>query len=85
VRSNRPWIAACTASSVVAMAMLVAGLAAGSVASLPLGVAAFFAHRRFQRRSLIRRMGPALAASKGELPETSRDNVRFPSAPPALG
>jgi hypothetical protein len=42
----------------------------------------FFAHRALQRRRLTRLMGPALSASKGELPAPARDTERFPEAPP---
>lgn len=48
-----------------------------SVIGLPLGVAlavtSYRALRRHDRRRLIARMGPALAASKGELPQPSRE------------
>lgn len=64
------------------MGLLVAGLASLTPLGLPLGVAAHVAHRRLQRRGLIRRMGPALSASIGELPPAPRDTEKFPDAPP---
>jgi hypothetical protein len=58
--------------------MLVAHLTVGIVIGIPLGVATFFGLRVMQRRGLIARMGPALSASKGELPPPER-KPEFPN------
>jgi hypothetical protein len=84
-RAMRPWLSGGVTGSGFALAMLVAGLPGVTVVGLPLGIAAFFAHRVLQRRRLTRLMGPALAASKGELPPPGKDFERFPDAPPPRG
>ena len=80
-RSARPWVSSAVVGVGVAVGMLVAGLASLTLLGLPLGVATHVAHRRVQRRRLIQRMGPALAASIGELPPPARDTEKFPDAP----
>jgi hypothetical protein len=77
-RSARPWVSSAVVGVGVAVGLLVAGLASLTLLGLPLGVATHVAHRRVQRRRLIRRMGPALAASVGELPSPSRETEKFP-------
>ena len=84
-RAMRPWLSGGVTGSGFALAMLVAGLPGVTVVGLPLGIAAFFAHRVLQRRRLTRLMGPALAASKGELPPPGKDFERFPDSPPPRG
>jgi hypothetical protein len=79
-RSGRPWVAGGVVGSGFALAMLVCGLPGVTVVGLPVGIATFFAHRVWQRRRLTRLMGPALAASRGELPPPKREE-RFPDAP----
>lgn len=80
-RSARPWVSSAVVGVGVAMGMLAAGLASLTLLGLPLGVAAHVAHRKLQRRGLIRRMGPGLSASVGELPPPTRDTEKFPDAP----
>jgi hypothetical protein len=82
-RSVRPWLSGGVTGSGFALAMLVAGLPGVTIVGLPLGIATFFAHRVLQRRRLTRLMGPALSASKGELPPPERDFERFPPPPPS--
>ena len=81
-RSGRPWVSGGVTGSGVALAMLVAGLPTVTLVGLPVGIAVFFAHRVLQRRRLTRLMGPALSASKGELPAPARETEKFPDAPP---
>ena len=79
-RATRPWITGGAAGAASVVGMLAAGVAAGVLIALPVAAGVLFAHRVLQRRSLIRRMGPALAASKGELPPEPRNTDRFPEA-----
>ena len=81
-RSGRPWVSSGVVGVGVAMGLLVAGLASFAVLGLPIGIATHVAHRRLQRRWLIRRMGPGLSASVGELPPPARETEKFPDAPP---
>jgi hypothetical protein len=81
-RSVRPWVSSTVVGVGVAMGMLVAGLASFTLLGLPIGVATHVAHRRLQRRRLIRQMGPGLSASVGELPAAPRETEKFPDAPP---
>ncbi len=72
-RANGRWITAGVTGTVVALGTLVAHAATASVIGIPFGIAMFFGLRSWQRATLIKRMGPALAASKGELPGLPRN------------
>jgi hypothetical protein len=81
-RSTGRWIGASVTGVTSAFVAMVTGAALfAPVIGLPLGVATFFLSRVWQRASLVQKMGPALAASKGELPPAP-DEPKFPDAPP---
>lgn len=66
-----------TASGGVGVAVTLGFLAlhtvAGILVGIPCTIATFLALRWYQRRRLIAKMGPRLAASQGELPPLPRD------------
>jgi hypothetical protein len=72
------------ASGVVfALGTLVTHVATASIIGLPIAFATFYGLRAWQRRRLVKQMGPALAASKGELPPPPEE-PQFPDAPPPM-
>ena len=60
--------------------MLIGHLAFGVFVGLPLAIPTYFVHAAWQRRRLIRTMGPTLAASNGELSASDRTITFWPSA-----
>jgi len=89
-RSNGRWIASSALVVVLTIIALAAGHIGGLVVALPLAVATYFTMRTTQRHRLIKRMGPSLAASKGELPQPERKpdiggNTGRGGLPPGVG
>jgi hypothetical protein len=82
-RSLGRWIGASVTGTGGALVAMVSGAALfAPVIGIPLGVATFFLTRIWQRAGLVQKMGPALAASKGELPAATSNESDFPDAPP---
>jgi hypothetical protein len=81
LRTNRRWVTAAATGSLFALGTLVTGLIGAAIAGLPLGIATYYGVRSLQRRLLVKQMGPALSASKGELPPPPSE-PEFPEAPP---
>jgi hypothetical protein len=71
-RTTGRWVGSGVLGTMMTLGMLVTGIPFGIVVALPLSVGAYFGMRGLQRKQLIARMGPALAASKGELPQPER-------------
>lgn len=71
-RSNQRFVVASVSGTALTVGTMIAHLTFGIVIGLPLAFATFFGLRAMQRRKLIALMGPALAASKGELPQPER-------------
>jgi hypothetical protein len=71
-RSTQRFVVSSVAGTGVTLAFLVAQLTVGIAIGIPLAVATFLGMRAAQRRRLIAQMGPALSASKGELPPPDR-------------
>ncbi|HEY0986336.1 MAG TPA: hypothetical protein VGD80_04755 [Kofleriaceae bacterium] len=69
---TRRFVTASVVGVTITLATLVAHLTFGIVIAAPVAFATFFRQRAVQRRRLIARMGPALSASKGELPSPAQ-------------
>ena len=67
-RAGRRFAASMTFGTAVAFALLIVHSAAGIVLGIPLTIGALSWTRAWQRKRLIKQLGPGLAASKGELP-----------------
>ena len=83
--SGRRWFTAGATGTVFALGALLVHAATVTIVGLPLGIATFFGLRVWERKRLVKRMGPALSASKGELPPPRDDSPPFPEAGPFLG
>jgi hypothetical protein len=82
-RASKRLITASASGVVFALGTLIAQVATISLVGLPIAFATFYGLRAWQRISLVKKMGPALAASKGELPPPPQE-PDFPEAPPPL-
>ena len=80
-RASRRLFTAGASGVVVALGTLIAHVATASIVGLPIAFATFYGLRAWQRRRLVKQMGPALAASKGELPPPVQE-PEFPAPPP---
>jgi hypothetical protein len=81
--TQRRFVAASVGGTAWAFGALIAGSLPAMLVGLPLGIGVFYALRGWRRRWLVKRMGPALAASRGELPPVP-DEPTFPDAPPPI-
>jgi hypothetical protein len=81
-RTSARWFLAGATGTTFALGALVLHAATASIIGIPLGVATFFGLRAWQYRRLRTRMGPALSASKGELPPPPPDPPPFPDPGP---
>lgn len=90
-RTSGRWVGSGVFGAVLAFGLMSVGVLSGILVALPLSIAMYFGLREAQRLRLIARMGPALSASKGELPppsrdpETSWDNSGRGGLPPGVG
>ena len=82
-RASKRLITAGASGVLFAFGTLIAHVATMSIAGLPIAFATFYGLRAWQRIRLVKKMGPALAASKGELPPPPQE-PDFPEAPPPL-
>jgi len=83
-RSGRRWVTAGAIGTTVALGTLIMHVATASIVGLPIGIAAFFVMRVWQRATLVERMGPALSASKGELPPAPQETPFNENPPPFI-
>jgi len=83
-RSTGRWVSGGVAGTLLTLALLVSGVFYGLLIALPVSVGWYFGLRGYQRARLVRRMGPALAASKGELPAPERKISESPSSSTGL-
>lgn len=67
-RGDRRLVIASGIAVALVLGTVAAHLTFGIVIALPAALASFFGQRAMQRRRLIAQMGPALSASRGELP-----------------
>jgi hypothetical protein len=80
-RSGGRWVTAGVVGTASALFLMAMQLVMIAIIGIPIGVFTFFAMRAVQRRILIQRMGPALAASKGEI-QALPGEVPFDENPP---
>jgi hypothetical protein len=78
------WIASTVLTSITVAAMFIRVLPV-FLLGFPLGFATYVALRRSARRQLIQEMGPALAASKGELLPEPEERWEPPPPPSIAG
>ncbi len=77
-RSSGRFIASMTTGVIFVFVPLIVHSAAGFALGAMATAGAFVGLRKLQRRWLIKRMGPALSASKGELPPPPRTSDPYP-------
>ena len=68
LRSGGRWVTAGVTGAATALLLMIMQLTMIAIVGLPVGIAVFFGLRVYQREMLVQQMGPALAASKGEVP-----------------
>jgi hypothetical protein len=79
-RASGRWIWSGVSGVASAFGLMIGGAPLFAVFGLPVGVATFWLMRVWQRASLVQKMGPSLAASRGELPPPPEE-PKFPDAP----
>jgi phosphotransferase system glucose/maltose/N-acetylglucosamine-specific IIC component len=79
--AQQRFVLASASGTVWAFGALVMGSLPAMFVGLPLAVGMFFGLRHWRRKRLVKLMGPALSASRGELPPAPEEPT-FPDAPP---
>lgn len=78
--SQRRFVIASATSTLWAFGALVLGALPAMLVAFPLGFGTYYGLRGWRRKRLVQQMGPALAASRGELPPPPPGEPAFPTA-----